>query len=88
MIREHLTGRSRFLCNHPAAEHFIAVVPDGELAGGDAPLGRVEEEEEAVPAPEERRALEGLAVADADAAATEVARSHGKVFPDPVYLFR
>ena len=73
-----------FLGDDPAADHFLAVVPDGKLTGGDSPLGSVEEDEKTVLAAEERRTLEGLAVADADAVAAHVADRHREVLADPV----
>ena len=52
-----------------AAKHFGARIPYGELAGCYAALGFVEEDVQSAFATKKSGALEGLAVADPDAAA-------------------
>ena len=63
--------------DNTGTKHFIVVVPDGELAWGDAALRCVEEEVEAVVAHYQGCILERLTVTDADAVATHLAGSHG-----------
>lgn len=69
-------------------EHFVRIVPDGELAGGDAALRGVEENVEAGVPHDEGSILKRLAVADADAEASEFADRHTLVRTDPVDIGR
>ena len=69
------------------AEHFaVGGVPGGELAGGDAALGHVEEDEEPVPAFDEPGILERLTVTDTNAEASDVSVLHFQVGPYPMNI--
>ena len=61
-----MVGLSWSAFDHARSDQLVAVVPRRELSGGDAPLGPVENEVSPFVADEQPRALQGLAVADAD----------------------
>ena len=77
------------LCrNNPAGEDFVAVVEGGELTGGDAPLGLVEEDEQAIFTAEDPGVLKGLAIPDPDPVTTHPAKGRKAAGTDFVNLFR
>ena len=61
-----MVGLSWAAFDHARSDQLVAVVPRRELSGGDAPLGPVENEVSPFVADEQPRALQELAVADAD----------------------
>ena len=60
----------------------------GELTGGDAPLGLVEEDEQAVFTAEDPGVLKRLAIPDADPVTAHPARGRKTAGTDFVYFFR
>ena len=84
-----LAKKISHLCrNDTAGEDFVSVVEGGELAGGDAPLGLVEEDVQPAFAAEDPGVLQGLAIPDADPVTSHPAKGRKTTGTDLVYFFR
>lgn len=74
--------------DHPRTNQRLPVVPDGELAGRDAPLGLVEKQIPALVAHDEFGALQRLAVTDTHSETPPLPRPHPLGGVDPMQVAR
>ena len=74
--------------DYSGAEHFVTVVPYGELARRNATLRCLEKNEQAGLSHDEKCILERLAITDTDTVTSDVTRLHPQILANPMNLVR